>query len=182
MSVRHSPNVDKTQRLILRNQFLILAKLDPDNAEGYEEHATVLGHGYAFLYDDIFTEIYDETSVADGTFVADVLDMYTLFDSSPAYKSKAVQAEYLHKFLGFDGNHESKLLSLTEHFFKTDKWPSIKLHQGRDGFNSHSPMRENYTLMLAKLKQIGVRELTEKHILDIIAAGKIGDRQEGARS
>lgn len=174
--------MDKTQRLILRNQFLILAKLDPENAEAYEEHATVLGNGYAFLYNDVFREIYDETSEADGTFIANVLDMYVLFDCSPAFKSKAVQAEYLHKFMGFDGNHESKLLSLTEHFFKTDKWSSIKSHGGRDGFNSHSPMRGTYTLMLAKFRQIGERDLTERHILDIIAAGKIDDRQQGGAS
>jgi len=51
-----------TERLILSNQYKILAFLDADNRKQYNELAENITDGYGFLYSDIFSPISQELS------------------------------------------------------------------------------------------------------------------------
>ena len=98
-----------TERLILANQFNILAKVHPDEAEFYTRKAEILESGYEGLYSDIFSHFSDPVPASVTTEVHDILSMYRYI--TPAIKAlseeeqKEIDAERI-SFKGFDANND----------------------------------------------------------------------------
>lgn len=150
---------------------MILDKLYP--GDGYAGRVEILERGFAVRYEDLFAGIDDdEVSKVDGRFVMDVLDMFLMFENSPAHGLPAVKAASPNRFMGFDGNHETSLVAQADFFFGRGQWSMLKRFAG---LNSHMPMRETYAKMIARWRQVmkpGV-DLTGDQMLDIIAAGNV---------
>ena len=66
----------KTERLILVNQLKILAHLEPENRDYYNESIEILENGYSVFYDSITSNIYDEMQEEKGNLVLNILDLY----------------------------------------------------------------------------------------------------------
>lgn len=131
----------KVERLVLANQYLILSKLSPENAEEYNRVREALEYGYETAYQDAFAaRLVDELSVDECMLVIHAMDMYQ--GIQVAYgrlEDKARIEEQSTLFPGFDGNHETAYMTYARFLVeKEQRFASLKL--GSDGFNSHMPM------------------------------------------
>jgi uncharacterized protein len=63
----------RVERTLLRNQYAILEKLDPENAERYARLRQIVERGYSIFYNDVLVD-EGELSAADCRYVMDVLD------------------------------------------------------------------------------------------------------------
>jgi uncharacterized protein len=70
----------RVERTLLRNQYAILEKLDPENAERYARLRQILERGYTIFYNDALVG-EGELSSADCQYVMDVLDKFKKADS-----------------------------------------------------------------------------------------------------
>jgi uncharacterized protein YfbU (UPF0304 family) len=140
------------ERLQLINQFRILEKLYPENAEDYAESRSIIAHGYTIQYEDVFTEVFEEMDVEECKYVYDVLDLHrVLIQSYDELTDKKGLTPDDVRFRGFDGNNESKRWAFAEHLQKQGKWKETLT----GGLNSHSMMTMNrYPRMLEKYAPI----------------------------
>lgn len=141
--------LSRTERLILSNQYQILERLYPDDAEYLQQTRQALERGYALHYKDAVENIdEDELSAEDCVEVLDILSMFTALDRAYSkLTDKSGIDEWRVKFAGFDGNNESRLMGYTRYFFNYDGGRFKELHRG-DDFNSHIPMLATYRTML----------------------------------
>ena len=140
------------ERLQLVNQFEILEKLNPDDADHYAAKREIIEKGYTIRYEDVFSEVFDEMSIAECKYVYDVLDMYrVLIRSFGALTDKEGLSPDDVKFQGFDGNNESKRHAFVEHLKKEGRWTEVLTGY----LNSHSMSTMSlYPRMLSNFKPI----------------------------
>lgn len=138
--------MNKADRLKLRNQFLILEKIDQEREDIWEKKKEVAEEGFALHYsgelaaEDLYSGIADnEVSEDDCSLVLEVMDLYSTLQQS--YESLEgggnINKERI-KFRGFDGNdpHEGRLLSYAK--FVSNKLNRFGQLECKDGdFNSH---------------------------------------------
>jgi uncharacterized protein len=123
------------ERLQLANQFKILEKLYPDDAEHYAASREIVEHGYSIEYGDVFANIFTEMCFEECEYVYDVLDMHrALICSFNALRDKDGLTLKDVSFKGFDGNSKSKCHSFVEYLQKEGKWTETLI----GGLNSHS--------------------------------------------
>lgn len=63
----------RVERTLLRNQYAILEKLDPENADRYARLRQIVERGYTILYSDTLVE-ESELTPHDCRYVLDVLE------------------------------------------------------------------------------------------------------------
>lgn len=146
--------ITKIDRLSLINQFLILEKLYPEEAEYYEKNRLALEHGYKAHYKTIFEHLWDEMSEDKTREVLDILEMYRAitWSNSDLNKSKEVDSKYL--FPGFDGNEESDQLSYCHYFIiNLERYQELIINPEYPDFNSHCLMLPRYRRMLSVWRQ-----------------------------
>ncbi len=140
-------NLTKKDRLSLVNQYLILEKLYPEDADYYAKTRKIFEEGYTLHYDDAFRGLDDELSEDDCSFVIDTLDMYDALQH--AYKRLSDRSnidENRLKFPGFDGNNESQYLAYARFFIEDlGRFEDLDMY----GFNSHMPSIDRYRRMIA---------------------------------
>ncbi|AXC16127.1 UPF0304 protein yfbU (plasmid) [Acidisarcina polymorpha] len=125
------------ERLQLINQYRILEKLDPEGADEYAADREIIARGYTAQYHTVFTDVWDEMSVEECTYVYDVLDMHRiLINSFNHLADKAGLTLDDVKFEGFDLNSEGKRYGFAEHLQKQGKWKETL----PDYLNSHTEM------------------------------------------
>ncbi len=141
----------KKDRLILINQFLILEKLYPDDANYYEQHRIALQQGYKLHYPWIVENIWDELDESECRRVLDTLDMYRAIKHSyQRLSDKADIDENRIQFRGYDGNHESQYLSYARYFIvDLDRYVELRNDVKYPDFNSHCSMLPKYDRMLS---------------------------------
>ncbi|MBB5234459.1 YfbU family protein [Deinococcus budaensis] len=146
----------KLERLMLMQNFRILAALEPEEKEHYERMEQIVTRGYEALYDELFTSIDpDAIPAEESEFVYDVLDMYVaIHDAVEAHSiDLAAQENFALRFIGFDGNNESRLLSFAGFAAREeDSIYAMFLRNGRFP-NSHGPTRARYQRMLDEYGQ-----------------------------
>ncbi len=156
------------ERLILSNQYQILEKVDPDNAKDYAQSRRTVEEGFAAFYGDLFLAIDDELSPSECRYVFDVLDMYRMlnrsYDQLP--DKSGIDADDL-KFPGFDGNNETRLLSLAEYLRDRDRYTDLLLKDV--DLNSHSMTKDLYQNMLLKYEDKKARLLSKQEVIEIIS-------------
>lgn len=168
-------DLSKQERLFLYNQYDILERLNPEEAETYRNYKTILQNGYKLHYSDMVEWFSDEMSEEASELVIDVLDMYSaLLNSYENLQDKEGVDERRITFPGFDGNHETTYLGYTR-FFLNDLERFSELRQtGHGGYNSHRQMVPKYRDMVDmwKLKDPELRfsNLTKEEINEIINA------------
>ena len=106
--------LSRVERLSLYNQYLILEKLDPEQAEYYTRAQEILRNGFEGEYSSFFSG-FEELSADKCAQVHDILEMY---DSFEFRKKNGVtipsEAQWLFEFEGFDGNNESDYLAYAQ--------------------------------------------------------------------
>jgi uncharacterized protein YfbU (UPF0304 family) len=161
----------RVERWILSNQFLILEKLDRDQAKHYSLLREVVENGYELNYDWVTEYIYGDSSTMSAEECNEVIDTLAMFDalqrSYQALSDKTgIDTTWLY-FAGYDGNNESKFMGYAEFLVeKEGKFTDIP-QDGR--FNSHMPVRGRYRQMLDRWKQSSQSySLSKESILRIL--------------
>ena len=140
------------ERLSLMNQLTILKKLDPDNAEDYDDQIKILNSGYTIFYGEVFQPVFEEMPVEECKYVFDVLDMHrTLINSFNGLQDKQGLTADDVRFRGFDGNNETKNWAFAEYLQKKGQRKETLV----GGMNSHSIMTTHrYPQMLERYEPI----------------------------
>lgn len=149
--------ISKRDRLILINQYRILASLNRDEADHYQELITILENGYTVFYSQVDEWISDEMPQEEGRFVLDVLDLYrAIEDIKRASKDSRLLAHDYSFFRGFDGNNETEHMTFCRFLIETQgKFPEQKQYLLKnDNLNSHAQMIEKYSRMLDEAKKL----------------------------
>ena len=169
--MRKRMDLSKFERLIISNQFKILEKLYPEEAEYYSKHRKALENGYKLHYQWIVENLYDEMSEEECQEVIDILSMYrSLTYSYQKLEDKSGIEESDIRFPGFDGNNETNQYSYTNYFIiELDRFKELTGGSEYADFNSHCPMLDLYRRMLSKWKNLKDRNnLTEDEIISIV--------------
>jgi uncharacterized protein YfbU (UPF0304 family) len=149
--------LSKLERLNLINQFLILEKLYPEEADYYAKHRKAVQEGYKLHYRWIFEHLYEEMSEEECQEVLDILEMHRAFAWSymDATGKKEVDDDRL-RFRGFDGNNESSQLSYASYFvIELERFQELLYGKEYSDFNSHMPTMDRYRRMLSVWKTFG---------------------------
>ncbi|QYR20789.1 YfbU family protein [Paenibacillus sp. sptzw28] len=163
-------DLSKKERLMLYNQYEILERLNPQDAETYRTFRTILSNGYEAHYGDLVESFYAEMSKEASDLVVDVLDMYScLHNSYAALEDKSGIEEWQIDFPGFDGNNEISELGYTRFFLHDlDRFSELQ-RDGHAQYNSHSRMKTKYRAMLEVWRAKEERyNLSKADIIEII--------------
>jgi uncharacterized protein YfbU (UPF0304 family) len=131
------PKLTELERLMLMNQYRILASLDESNSYQHTQYADILQRGHVGLYGDMFDSLSEGSSEEDLNEVDDILTMFNFIDNAlEALAPEQRQQLDLKKlsFSGFDGNHD-KHYSIAR--FLIEKMDRFQEYAGQQ-LNSHT--------------------------------------------
>lgn len=157
-----------TERLFLSNQYRVLEKLYPEEADTYSRFQKVLEHGFEMHYQEMFQNLDEETFTREQSKeVLDILSMYQemndCFDKLD--DQSGIDASLL-KFRGFDGNNEPEQLSYAR-FYVEDQGHFSRL--GINELNSHSMVLGMYRRMLGEYRKVQ-HSVNKDDVIRILAA------------
>lgn len=156
------------ERLLLANQYEILATLNDD--DNYALMAETLRAGHKWLYDQFFDSISENLPDSQAQHVLRILGVYG--DLQASYHDLADKSGIDEKeltFPGFDGNNESELLSFADSLIKHRRF---ELTLGKTARNSHMPTSDIYGRMIQRWQELGSPNYpySKKAIQEILAA------------
>ncbi|CAB3847177.1 hypothetical protein LMG2828_01751 [Achromobacter piechaudii] len=139
------------ERLILANQYEILAELKDD--ESYARRAEQLRDGHEWLYAQSFEWLSPNLPSDQAEHVLTILGIYSdLKASYEALEDKSGIEPHHVAFPGFDGNNEPELLSFSKALRDADRFTETIPEYGK---NSHHPTTELYGRIIAKWQELG---------------------------
>ena len=144
----------KKERVLLINQYRILASLNKDDEEHYSELIAILENGYEIFYSMVDEWISDDMPEEEGRFVLDILDFYRIVEDISRLIEHAFSI-----FRGFDGNNESEYMSFARFLINQQGKFSEQQDYLRknDNLNSHMPLVQTYKAMLRKWEEMDKR-------------------------
>jgi uncharacterized protein len=146
------------QRLVLANQYEMLARLDPDRAEEHVDAATRIRDWWPLQdlrdVDWMSGARQDPLLLEDQRFVHDVLTLYSVLQRAHSSGCTSSAGYGAPKFRGFCGNEEGKYLDYYRWLLKTERYVLVE-RADPDDPNSHQAMIETYARMLDKWKSLG---------------------------
>lgn len=139
------------ERLTLRNQFEILARLG-DDGRPYAEWIEILEQGHALLYGEMFSDLdADGVDPADAREVLDILDVFRALDEA---KERGVtipaSASGRDQFAGFDANTEPRHYAFARFVIEVQGRYAESSHA-----NSHRPTLSGYRELVRRWADIG---------------------------
>lgn len=135
------------QRLIISNQYQLMAMLDPAQAEHYRRLQTIVECGYGLQLRELDRH-FGEISEEDCRTIIDVMEMHHALQVScnNLSDSSAIACRRLN-FLGFDAASEPHLLGYVRFLTETEgRYPQFDASE--HGFNAQMPMWAKYQRML----------------------------------
>ena len=178
--------LSSTNRLILRNQEILLSLCDGLEAHEREIHAKnvmILENGYTSDYSEVFRALRPEVPYSLCEELYDILDMFRVLRFSYnklADDDKAQVEERDISFRGFDysDSTESPLSGYVEYLFNDRKYEELEEPMKRfsDGGNSHHRNLDMYRRMYRCFNQIWrkhlltARELSLEEIQKVVSA------------
>ena len=161
---------EEKDRLILVNQYKILANLNKEDREHYQEKIEILENGYEKLYDSLIENFsHNPLSVNECIFVMDVLEMYGtgITCSFNNLKSKTLTEQDIH-FPGFNTNEELKYYSFALYWLETlDRYAEIQAISNGN-YRGIAENASKYRRMIEKWKELGKYNLTEEQIKELV--------------
>lgn len=160
------------ERLMLYNQYEIIKRLDPEQAEGCEINQEILENGFQYDYDRLVSWVSDETPEDVYRFVWNTFELFrALHDSyrtlSPDERNQIEERDIT--FAGFDGNEETKYYAYAGFVLKKLKRYEEIYNGGKVILNSHCSMVYRYEKMINQWKQMNSkRQLSLEDIQSII--------------
>ena len=158
-----TPKLTSIERLILANQYRILAELNKKESEyyGYPNRIRILESGFENHYHEIFGSIAEPLP---NELCTNVMDILNLFDA--IYEATNGQPPEQLKFKGFDHNTEHEALKYAKFIKDCDRLRHIP-----SPVNSHESMMEIYLRMVNRRKEKRMPyNLTQEHLEDLINA------------
>ncbi|HYE28842.1 MAG TPA: YfbU family protein [Allosphingosinicella sp.] len=139
------------KRMVLANQYRMLARLDSPNADYWQRAAAVAEDlwpveslpGVARLTEAAASPLTREHQ----EFVVDILQIYRLLQDAELEGMAAADGRGA-DFPGFDGNYETKLMGYARHLVEHEQRFTSVRTVSRD-YNSHWPTVESYARMIA---------------------------------
>jgi uncharacterized protein YfbU (UPF0304 family) len=169
-----------TERLILANQYRILAHLEPNRADAYERAERMLLEGHTWALESLGAIELPHALITEDVvkFVFDVLDMYRALGTAAAHHGIDIDSPRAAsaRFEGFDGNNETEHLAVAKVLQENgDRWTESL---GQGDMNSHRPCLEMYERMLAvwrrvRSKCVGTPAVISKEDLERIIAARV---------
>lgn len=139
-----------TQRLILANQYKLMALLDAENAAQYNRLQRIVKGGFELELKEVSKEFLD-LSEEECRIVRETLEMYNALQVS--YNNLADKSDISEKrlqFLGYCAVRERKYLNYLQFIADTDsKYQHLLQIEG--GFDAQTPMWDKYGKMLEVL-------------------------------
>lgn len=141
------------QRLILSNQYYLMAQLDPENSQKYKRLQTIIERGYELNMHELskhFGCLHEDECKE----IIDILEMYHAMQESyknlTAEQQKEVDKRRL-QFVGFDLSTEAELVHYVRFLIDSEgMYPQFD--KADHYFNSQMPMLEKYRRMLSTWK------------------------------
>lgn len=155
----------KAERLILANQYRILAHLDSQDAKSYERHVEALESGFESAIEALFSSIFDGIDSRDCSLVVRAMALYDALQRSQKNLAEGagVSTEDV-RFPGFDGNNETEYMAYARYVVEREERFTY-LEPVGGSFNSHMPFVERYRAMLREWKEMGESyDLSENQI------------------
>lgn len=130
--------LNAVEKVLLHNQYEILRRVDPAQAEEYDLILKCLYAGYDDDLDDLMPDFDQALDMSIRQEVRDILQMFRALSGSYDQKPAAV-------FIGFDGNEESRHYAYAR-FLLEDRglWQESK----GNSYNTHWPVLPDYREML----------------------------------
>lgn len=166
-------DLSKKDRLLLINQYRILAALEKDDASHYNELIKILENGYSIFYSMVDEWISEDMSEREGRFVLEILDLYrAVEDVKRKSKSKKLEDHNYSFFMGFDGNNETKYMAFSRFLVQEQgKFrEQEKYLRKNDNMNSHMPMIPKYQRMLDESGKYDIWNMDVEAVLSILNA------------
>lgn len=167
-------DLTKKDRVFLINQYRILAALNSDEADHYNELIEILQSGYEIFYSMIDEWVSDDMPSDECKFVLDILSIYRVIeDLKRSSKNGKLISHHFAYFMGFDGNNETQHMSFARFLINEQgKFGEQQQYlRKNDGLNSHMPMIEKYRRMISKWKELGEKwQFSEDQALEILEA------------
>lgn len=142
--------LSKKERLFLMNQYRILQKIDPENAESYANNYKAIEYGFTYDYDVLFEHMSEEMSQENCMEVIKILNMYRdiTYSYCSIHKTRTVE-DGIYKFKGFDANNESKQYSYCCYYLiDLGRFQELSYGEKIPYLNTHCPMLNEYRRML----------------------------------
>jgi hypothetical protein len=160
----------KIERLLLANQFRILAKLTPTTeASHYDTMIEIVEQGYTGEYPSLTNAFSNELSEAICDEVAEILNMHRfLGDAYSALADHTSVDAGKTKFRGFDRNEENMHYRYADfQIYKLGHWKESA--NADNDVDSHYPMLDRYRRMLSRWKATtNPHKLTSDELMQII--------------
>lgn len=140
-------DMSHAQRLILSNQYQLMAMLDPENAARHRRYQTIVERGYGFQLRELDNEFSQLPEAECRTLVA-MMEMYHALHVSwtNLKEPQTVDTRRL-VFLGFDAATEGRYLGYVR-FLVNVEGRYGHFSAGSHDFNAQVPMWEKYQRML----------------------------------
>ncbi|MGL4858958.1 MAG: YfbU family protein [Enterobacteriaceae bacterium] len=136
------------QRLILSNQYKIMALLDPDNSERYSRCQTIIERGFELQLRELDRD-FGALSAESCQMIITIMEMYhALQVSFHNLEDRGDLDKRRLSFHGFDAVTEAGYLSYVRFLVNTEGRYQ-DLDSGSHGFNSQHRMWDKYQRMLA---------------------------------
>jgi uncharacterized protein YfbU (UPF0304 family) len=166
-------DLSKKDRLLLINQYRILASLEKDDASHYNELIKILENGYSIFYSMVDEWISEDMPEEEGRFVLNVLDLYrAIEDVKRKSKSEELDDHHYSFFMGFDGNNETEYMAFSRFLVQEQgKFREQERYfRKNDNMNSHMPMIPKYRRMLDESGKYDIWNMDVQEALSILNA------------
>ena len=165
---------DIFKRLVLANQYKILALLDKGSAENWEAAAEIAQEFQPYTgfpgMDAMLDYRRDPLTVEEQNFVMDALEVFAALQDAEEAGCKPPAPYNDSTFPGFDGNNETKLMAYARDLRdRLHKWQYVKVASA--DLNSHYPTVDMYERVIGAWKQVGKpRRLSEEQYARVAGA------------
>lgn len=170
--------LSSTNRLILRNQELLLSMcedIDEYEREHHAKNAEILELGYTSDYTSVFAPLRPEVPYSLCEELYDILDMFRVlrfsYERLTDEEKKQIKESDI-SFRGFDYSDgiESPLSSYVEFIFKDEKYEELEEPMKRfsDDGNSHTRLLSMYRRMCHCFNQVWRKHLLTAHELSLL--------------
>ncbi|OON37098.1 hypothetical protein BTJ39_20455 [Izhakiella australiensis] len=142
-------DISNAQRLIISNQYRLLALLEPAQEKHYRRLRTIVERGYGLQMGELERDFGALMSEDACYKVIQTMEMYHALQVSwNNLKEKSGIDERRLNFLGFDAATEGQLLGYVRFLVESEgSYPDFDASQ--HGFNAQTPMWEKYQRMLS---------------------------------
>jgi len=164
----------ESERIILANQFEILAILKPGNSKEYLESKEIIEKGYLLDFEQLYASLTEyKITKAECQEVRAILCMFD--DIQWSYENltdKSSICEDKIFFKGFDMHSEAEQSCYAEFFLRKTRTSDKFLPKRTKDMNSHAPMLTCYRKMLLAWNSIPARNrkhLSEEQIKSLVS-------------